>query len=112
MRVKFMVCITLLSNLTYAIDPSDAALKVAKKKGNIVYTSCVLVPPVTDPQKAYCLNLYNNYIAALENVASPTPISINTNPSMTSWSPYDPCRYDAAVFVYTSPSSLPYCPST
>lgn len=113
MKLKYITLSFLIINiqLSYAVDPSDAAIMLAKKKGNAVYTSCVLTPPVTKPQITYCETIYNVYKAALSAVAAPTPISINPNPSMTSYSPYDPCRYDAAVFVYTNPTSIPYCPS-
>lgn len=95
----------------YAISATDALIATANIKGKLVYTTCVLTPPKDPASKEICATLFRQYKLSLSAIASPTPLSPNTTPSPTSWSPYDPCKDDASVFVFKNPTTQPYCPS-
>lgn len=112
MKNKIIFSSLLLVALTAYAEISDVELKAAQKTGKIVYTSCILVPPLTKPQIAYCSKLYSKYVSQLGAVAAPAILGLSQEKSPYFISPYDVCRYDASHFVFNNPAGIPYCPVT
>lgn len=106
MNKKILLLLSLVCTLCVA-DPTI----IARYQGNLVYSSCIVIPPKTKPQIAYCKQIYTTYKTYLLAVSSPTPLGVNTTPSPYYWSEFDVCRYDASAFVFDSPLNKPYCPS-
>lgn len=112
MKNKIILSSLFLIALTAYAEIGDVELKSAQKAGNVVYVSCILVPPLTKPQIAYCNKLYSKYVSQLGAVAAPAILGLSQEKSPYSISPYDVCRYDAAHFVFNNPAVVPFCPVT
>lgn len=92
-------------------DPANEALiATAYSQGMVVYDSCILIPPVTKPQKAICAAFYQTYNTALQAVNAPFPLVVSLDPSPYDWSSYDICRYETAHLIFT-PLTFPVCPT-
>lgn len=107
-----MVTISISANaiVSGAID-AEANLVAAHAAGMHVYTSCILIPPVTKPQIIACDALNRTYEATLTAASAPLPLSPNMFPSPFSWSPYDICRYEPSILVFPVEGGTPICPS-
>ncbi len=108
--LKLILSLLLVQNV-YSTTIDEAAIAVAKSKGSTVYASCIVTPPVTPEQQAWCASVYAVYLSDLQVVNAPYPIAPAVTPSPYSFSQYDICKYETAAFVFNIPVSQPYCPA-
>lgn len=90
---------------------NEALLALAKTQGTNVYHECILTPPVTPQQKAFCSALYAVYKIYITALNTPYPLVIAVEPDPYSWSPYDICRYEVGHMVFGDEGIEPYCPT-
>lgn len=99
-----------IPTIVFADPASEALIMAARAKGTAVYGGCILKPPTTPPEVAYCSGIYSIYVAALQAINAPLPLAPTMTPSQYSWSPYDLCKYETSHFVFNTPGQ-PYCPA-
>ena len=112
MKTPKLLLVTLLTSIVYCYaDPaSEALIAVAKAKGQVVYSACIVTPPIEPDQIAFCTTAYAIYLSSLQAVNAPLPIAPALTPSPYAWSPYDLCRFETSHFVFNAPGQ-PYCPA-
>ena len=102
---------TLLPIIAIANPVDEGLLENAKLSGSIVYTSCILNPPTTDAQSAYCVGAYNTYLVNSQALNAPLPIKLSKEPSPYAWSQFDICKYEVGNVVFGKQNEVPYCPT-
>ena len=110
-KSRIPLLLLLINNNAFSSPINEALLAASKDKGTVVYTTCILTPPVTPEQTTICVALYTTYISSLQALNAPFPLIPSTTPSPYIWSPYDVCKYEPTHFVFDFPATQPYCPS-
>ncbi len=90
---------------------NEGLLASAKATGTTIYFSCILTPPTSDEQTAYCIAMSAVYKAKSQTLNAPLPLMIGKDPSPYSWSPYDICRFEVGHLIFGKQSEVPYCPT-
>ena len=98
--LMILLCIVFIT-YSFGSVADEALIQSAKAKGSTVYYSCIVTPPTSDEQYAWCLGVYYTYVASLQVVNAPYPLSPSITPSKYSWSPFDICRYETSHLVFT-----------
>lgn len=104
--IQKLLALTMLHGV-YAIIPNEALLLSCQKQGCTIYTSCIMIPPITIHQASYCSVLYAKYLTCLQALNAPLPMLQSHHPSPYAWSPYDICRFETATVVISLCPSLP-----
>ena len=101
----------LLPTLGMYASANERLLAIAKGVGITMFVSCIVTPPVTDPQRAVCDGLRIEYISALQNLNAPLPLIPSKIPSLYVLSPWDICGYEVTQLVFGKQTEVPYCPT-
>ena len=109
---KLLFALIAIATTNVFAGPIDEAMYVAARtQGTVVYTTCIVTPPVTAAQQATCASLYKTYIVTLTALNIPYPLTMSLDPDPYLWSPYDICKYETGHIVFGDQLLIPYCPS-
>ncbi|MDQ5921821.1 MAG: hypothetical protein QG673_1880 [Pseudomonadota bacterium] len=112
MMSKIFKCLIVLClTRVYATGIDETLLLAAKTQGSNVYYACIVTPPVTPQQQAYCSGLYVTYMVNITALNAPYPLVVSLDPDPYAWSPYDICKYEVGHMIFGDEFITPYCPS-
>lgn len=109
MMKKYFLLLYLASTTSvYGVSTiNNVLLLKCQTLGHLIFNSCIVVPPTTIEQTAYCTTIYLSYNSCLQLLNNPLPMIITREPSPFTWSPYDICRFEPANLAM-----FDLCPST
>lgn len=105
--MKRLILIMIISQYACASEIEEAMLISCQGTGHALYSSCVVVPPVTPEQVAFCTSLLTQYTACSTTLNQPEIMVLSKDPDPYSWSPYDPCRFEVQHHILGD-----ICPNT
>ena len=110
-KIILALLVSTIATSSGAVVIDEIIMAKTRTQGRLVYTTCIVTPPLTPPQQAYCGSIYASYVSSQQALNAPLPLMLAMDQSPYSWSQYDVCRYEPSQMAFDNPVVQPFCPS-
>lgn len=80
----------------HALVVDEALLISCQASGHLLYSNCVIKPPIKPDDVAVCATLKTTYLICLGKLNLPYPLVPSLDPDPYSNNPFTPCHYETS----------------